>query len=172
MSLSNDFFSHIDSQNPFFMYLFPTCCTLKDYFLDYFQLRSARQPDWHKWVCFCVSERKTQRKNGRWCVPCLYSYHWPSWASLTVIKCGLPRQLRWSRCPQWQFIMLSGSTKMTSCFTAWINFLQFLTATCLMVEIEQCSPLSILSFFEASSQLRVGVVTKKAVVNNINRSKQ
>lgn len=88
---------------------------------------------------------------GGW-VPRLSGNRWPSWASLTVIKCGLPRQLRWSRCPQRQFIMLSASTKMTSCFTAWINFLQFLTATCLTVEIEQYSPLSVLSFFRASQR--------------------
>lgn len=75
--------------------------------------------------------------------PC--SSPWPSRASLTVIKHGSLRQLRWSRCPQWQFIKLSANTKMTSCFAAPINFLQILAATCLVVEIERCPPSSLRS---------------------------
>lgn len=92
---------------------------------------------------FSILLRAGWAKTETVALPCPRSSPWPSRASLTVMKRGSLRQLRWSRCSQWQFIKLSASTKMTSCFAAPINFLQFLAATCLVVEIERCPPSSV-----------------------------
>lgn len=34
------------------------------YFQEYFHLGPARQPDWHKWVCVCVTEGKEGERMG------------------------------------------------------------------------------------------------------------
>lgn len=130
-----------------FIYVFPTCCRLVIFRAILLSRLPDSQIDTYECVFVWVRERQTEwMEGGKSLAYTAISDHlqllW-QWSSVAYQDSLGDRGVHSgnSSCYQgtqrWQVVSLLESI-----------FCNFLTATCLVVEIEQCSPLSVLSFFK------------------------